>query len=148
MLLHLIFLFTVITSIKTEYSIYSELVPPGGTPKNIEFNKDGLAVNSQRSLSQRAESDNWGDLIYKWRENRDTLLLREVIVNRELASHDRDLVLYATIRGARISSVRVLNFGRSRANCYRIDVAGGDVQVLIRTPALGDPRILIEVYGF
>lgn len=137
-----------ISEVTADYSISSTVVPPNESPSNIQFNKNGNPVDTQIATNRRTGNDNFGDLIYKWRENRDRLLLREVVINRELTSDESDLVWYATIPGARISSVRALNFGRSRGACYRIDVAGSEVQVVIRIPPLGDPRIMIEVYGY
>lgn len=138
----------VVSQAVANYTIITETVPHKASAETIQFNKNGLPVTSEVSENPRATSDNYGDLIYRWRENKDTLLVREVVINRELTSEESDLIWYVTVQGARITSVRVLNFGRSRAACYRIDVAGGDVQVVIRVPPLGDPRILIEVYGY
>lgn len=70
------------------------------------------------------------------------------MINEILTSEEQDIRWYVTISGARISSVRVLNFGRNRAYCLRIDVASGDVQVVLRILPLTDPRVMIEIYGY
>lgn len=75
-------------------------------------------------------------------------MLRELVINQELASVEQDVHWSVSISGARITSVRVMNIGRERAYCLRIDVAGGDVQAIIRIPPLIDPRVLIEIYGY
>ncbi|KAJ8921106.1 hypothetical protein NQ315_015904 [Exocentrus adspersus] len=91
---------------------------------------------------------NYGDLVYRYREQKDRLLLREVVISQQLSSSEQDIHWSVSISGARINSVRVLNFGRQRAYCLRIDVAGSDAQAVIRVPPLFDPRIMIEIYGY
>ncbi|KAJ3654068.1 hypothetical protein Zmor_013282 [Zophobas morio] len=91
---------------------------------------------------------NYGDLIYRYRENGDVLLLREVVVIDELSPSELEVQWYGSLKARRISSVRVLNVGRERAFCARIDVAGAEVAALLRLPPGCDPRVLIEIYGF
>nr|CAI5845835.1 unnamed protein product [Callosobruchus analis] len=91
---------------------------------------------------------NYGDLVYRRRSNQDTLLLRELVLNQDLSSATVDIRWVVSIPGSTITSVRVINVGRERGYCLRIDVQGGDVQVFIRIPPLYDPRIFIEVYGY
>nr|XP_023021592.1 uncharacterized protein LOC111509962 [Leptinotarsa decemlineata] len=136
-----------------------------------EFDTELITVSPQEYLAENVESrgglrfdtklaetisadlppdngGNYGDLIYKFRENKDTLLLREVVITDQLSSYEQNIRWTVSISGAQVTSVRVLNFGRSRAYCLRIDVAAGDVQIFLRVPVLGDPRVMIEVYGY
>ncbi|RZB73494.1 hypothetical protein BDFB_006499 [Asbolus verrucosus] len=91
---------------------------------------------------------NYGDLICRYRENGDVLLLRELVIIDELSPSEQDVQWYASLNARRISSVRVLNIGRERAYCYRIEVAGADALAYVRVPPRHDPRVLIEIYGF
>lgn len=83
----------------------------------------------------------------RYRESNDVLQIREVIVLPEISSDVQEIQWYAVTRASRITSVRVLNFGRERAYTLRIDVAGNEVQTILRIPSNYDPRIMIEVYG-
>ncbi|CAG9854826.1 unnamed protein product [Phyllotreta striolata] len=109
---------------------------------------DTKFAEGKSGVIPRDTGGNYGDLIYKFRSNSDTLLLREVVIADELYSNEQDLRWTVSINGARITSVRVLNFGRERAFCLRIDVAAGDAEVVLRIPSLVDPRVMIEIYGF
>lgn len=76
------------------------------------------------------------------------LLLNEMVINEALSSTTIDINWTVSIPGARISSVRVLNLGRQRAYCVRIDVQGGDIQAILRLQPYYDPRVLIQVFGY
>lgn len=91
---------------------------------------------------------NYGDLVYRGREEGDVLVFREVVINQELESQVKDLRLYASLAVRRITSVRVLNLGRERGYTLRIDVVGNEFQTIVRIAPYFDPRLLIEVYGF
>ncbi|EFA04326.2 hypothetical protein TcasGA2_TC014619 [Tribolium castaneum] len=91
---------------------------------------------------------NYGDLIYRTRENGDGLLLRELVVLGELSAYELEVQWYARVDAHRVSSVRVLNLGRERAFCERVDVLGAEVQTWLRVAPRYDPRVLIEIYGF
>ncbi|XP_030753834.1 uncharacterized protein LOC115880692 [Sitophilus oryzae] len=112
--------------------------------------KDGVeseAVDGRQSL-QDGRDGNTGDLIYRYRESQDILQIREVIVLPQLSSDEQEVQWYAVTDARRITTVRVLNFGRQRAYTLRIDVAGNEAQVILRVPPNYDPRIMIEVYGY
>lgn len=66
----------------------------------------------------------------------------------EISSDVQEVQWYAVTSARRITSVRVLNFGRERAYAVRIDVAGNEAQAILRISPNYDPRIMIEVYGF
>ncbi|KAG5877162.1 hypothetical protein JTB14_031773 [Gonioctena quinquepunctata] len=135
------------------HNITTELkkVPSEDYLQEITRDKDGVEFETRFAEGKSVPPDNggnYGDLIYKYRENKDTLLLREVVITEALSSYEQDIRWTVSISGGRVTSVRVLNFGRSRAYCLRIDVAAGDVQIFLRIPPLGDPRVMIEVYGY
>ncbi|KAJ8961005.1 hypothetical protein NQ318_020309 [Aromia moschata] len=133
------------------YSSDVKILTPEESLKAISAAIQGESTKLAEETGRSVPPDNggnYGDLIHRYRENRDRLLLREVVVIRQLSSVEQDLQWTVSISGARVSSVRVLNFGRERAYGLRIDVAGGDVQAIIRIPPLYDPRIMIEIYGY
>lgn len=70
-----------------------------------------------------------------------------MIVLSEISSDVQEVQWYVVTNVRRITSVRVLNFGRERAYAVRIDVAGNEAQAILRIPSNYDPRIMIEVYG-
>ncbi|CAH1970110.1 unnamed protein product [Acanthoscelides obtectus] len=121
-----------------------------------EYKTEVELLTDERKVEERLDDPgvppdnggNYGDLIYRQRSNQDTLLLRELVLNQDLSSSTVDLRWVVSIPGSTITSVRVINVGRERGYCLRIDVQGGDVQVFIRIPPYRDPRIFIEVYGY
>ncbi|XP_028135405.1 uncharacterized protein LOC114330278 [Diabrotica virgifera virgifera] len=117
-----------------------------------EFNSDGVAfdrlVADQSQGIEDNNNGNYGDLVFKERGQRDQLLFREVLINNGKSSAPQDLIWIANIPETTISSVRCLNFGRERAFCYSIEVAGGDTRVVLKLGAFVDPRVMIEVYGY
>ncbi|XP_072389311.1 uncharacterized protein [Diabrotica undecimpunctata] len=116
-----------------------------------EFNSDGVAFEGILADELQEIEDNggnYGDLVFRNRDQRDQLLVREVVILNSRSSGAQELIWTVSIPGARISSVRALNFGRERAFCYSIEVAGGDARVVLQIGPRSDPRVMIEVYGY
>ncbi|XP_066156357.1 uncharacterized protein [Euwallacea fornicatus] len=136
-------------AIKTQIKV----LDPRDESEKLQFVKTRSGVESKvGNTEERIAADNGygnpGDLIYRYRESNDVLQIREVIVLPEISSDIQEVQWYAVTPARRITSVRVLNFGRERAYTLRIDVAGNEAQAILRIPPNYDPRILIEAYGF
>lgn len=109
------------------------------------------SVVTAKDVTRKIPQDyggNYGDLILRYREDGDILLLRELLLIEELSASEVDIEWLATLNARRISSVRVLNIGRERAYCARIGIAERRAQVLLRVAPKRDPRVLVEIYGF
>ncbi|XP_050307137.1 uncharacterized protein LOC126743908 [Anthonomus grandis grandis] len=139
------------STVKTQLKVLEskdrlEFVPFGKSAGGANV---GSIVANEKDLIYTADNGygNPGDLIYRYRESNDVLQIREVIVLPEISSDVQEVQWYAVTQARRITSVRVLNFGRERAYALRIDVAGNEVQAILRIPPNYDPRVIIEVYG-
>ncbi|KAJ8947565.1 hypothetical protein NQ314_008577 [Rhamnusium bicolor] len=111
-----------------EYSAEMKTLTPQESSKALAAESNERETSFAEQISRGVPPDNggnYGDLVHRYREDRDRLLLREVIINQVLSSDEQDIHWSVSISGAKISSVRVLNFGRERGYCLRIDVAGG-----------------------
>ncbi|KAL1490364.1 hypothetical protein ABEB36_013073 [Hypothenemus hampei] len=132
-------------AIRTEIKV----LDPKDRLEILQFVNNGSSgVESQQEKIDNRYG-NVGDLIYRYRESNDVLQIREVIVLPEISSDAQEVRWYAVVPALhRLTTVRVLNFGTERAHTLRIDVAGNEVQIVLRIPPGYDPRIMIEVYGF
>ncbi|CAG9825517.1 unnamed protein product [Phaedon cochleariae] len=65
-------------------------------PPTAVVNNDGISFESKLPEEKSADlppdnGGNYGDLIYRFRENKDALLLREVIITEELSSYEQTI---------------------------------------------------------
>lgn len=101
------------------------------------------------SLSKDDGVSNWGDAVYKSRQQGDVLLERHLSAHRGTSSENRIKKFRIAFRNVQfISSVRFINVGRQRAQATEIEVSGNQVEILYVIPAEANPRVFIEVYGF
>ncbi|KAF7266325.1 uncharacterized protein LOC143203212 [Rhynchophorus ferrugineus] len=134
----------------TTTKTYVKLLKEGEAAKEVAGFAAKKAVETKLGDDVTRFQDGYGnpgDLVYRYRESSDILQIRDVIVLPEISSDVQEVQWYAITRARRITSVRVLNFGRERAYTLRIDVAANEAQVILRIPPNYDPRIMIEVYG-
>lgn len=113
--------------------------PPNTNVTRNEFKEYGVPQDT---------GGNYGDLLHLRRQNGDELLTRETIVNEHVDSDYQELHYYAYFR-AKITAVRVLNFGRQRA--YTTEVASdgseGHVDAYMVIAPRYSIRTFVEVYG-
>ncbi|CAH0557359.1 unnamed protein product [Brassicogethes aeneus] len=134
-------------NVTTTLKLWDKTLPTKSTLRN-NMKPDSVTAKETVSLPPD-QGGNYGDLIYRSRQNGDSLLVRDVVLIPSLDANEQDFQWYTSLPNARsISSVRMLNIGRQRAYTLRIDVAGQDAQVVFRVPSYADPRVLIEVYGY
>lgn len=101
------------------------------------------------SLSKDDGVSNWGDAVYKSRQQGDVLLLRHLSIIPKTSSEDQNMIFRGSMKNVlSISSVRFINVGRQRAQAQEIDVSANQVEIFYSVPAEADPRVFIEVYGF
>ncbi|KAK9888763.1 hypothetical protein WA026_000988 [Henosepilachna vigintioctopunctata] len=143
-----VFLVIVTTSLSAEVKVRTKITAvPLGTPI-LKLNGEKSSVNVA-ALPDDDGFSNWGDLVYKSRQNEDVLLLRDLVIFPAVSTNDQTLKYTASFDNAnRITSVRVINVGRERIFATEIDVYSSDVEIICVLPAERDPRVFVEVYGF
>lgn len=147
-----LFFFAVIISVfavslaEVEVSTKLSVLDNGSTVLGL----NGRPKKLQRvALTKDDGFSNWGDSIYKQRQDNDVLLLRDLVIYPVTSSRDQQLKYTASFRNVRsITSVRFINVGRERAQAVEIDVSSNGVEIYFTLPAETDPRVFVEVYGF
>jgi len=96
-------------------------------------------------------SGDFGDLLYRWRQPGDELLLRETFLNDKESYKEQIVFWSGNFNRTYITSVRSLNFGRERGWTRSIHVynkTSVDVDINVIIPANTTVRLFFEVYGY
>lgn len=115
---------------------------------NLDSKLSGPGFKNESSVPLD-NNNNYGDLFHSRRESGDILLIRETLLN-ELSSSEELYIYWYGKFPARLSHVRVLNFGRERGYTQQISTRNneGYAETYITIPPYKSVRMFVEIYGF
>ncbi|KAL3284484.1 hypothetical protein HHI36_018645 [Cryptolaemus montrouzieri] len=122
-----------------------KLVEPGQPTLKLDGKKKSFPLTS---LPYDDGTTNWGDQVYKKKNDGDTLLLRDLVIYPTVSSNDQNIQYSAKFSNQQhITSVRFINVGRQRAYCEDINVNSDGVEIDFIIPAGKDVRVFVEIYA-
>ncbi|KAL3288787.1 hypothetical protein HHI36_003221 [Cryptolaemus montrouzieri] len=122
-----------------------KVVEPGQSILKLDGKKKSFPLTS---LPYDDGTTNWGDQVFKKRQDGDALLLRDLVIYPSVSSKDLSLQYSATFNKQQsITSVRFINVGRQRAYCDDINIYSDSVEIDFVIPAGKDVRVFVEIYA-